>query len=481
MMHWFATAKRYVVIVVLDAALTSVGHAAPETAPSPIIRAELTPRLAVVGQTVTLKVDVLVPSWFTAPIDYPPTINVAGITAQLSNAAAINLNERIDNQSYAGMSKLYTVVARQAGAFELPPVAVKVSYAADGSSRSVTLQSPSQSFRAALPAGAEDLGYFLATANYSLKQTTNGALSRLKVGDAVVRRISQSAEGVAAMNLPGLRFAELDGTSVYPAEAQLSDSGGERGKLVVGERVDAVTYVLRQPGPVTLPGLKIAWFDIGQGKMRWSSVPPLRFDVAPDPTALVEVKTPLTTIDGVSPAPTGEITPRARLMRAWRSPTVLPILSTFAGLLLLSFLLRRNGIQPISIWRKWWRHRQSKEAAQFKLCLARLPDADAKTALNATMPWLRQITPYESSMSLTQFATSYGDDAFREDIRQQHDELFGRGAAVTQGLVNQTEWNVASYRRGLIKARQYWLVKRLASLQKRTDLPALNPGSQASN
>ena len=96
--------KVFALLMAVTSVITCPALAAPAAAPAPIIRTEISPHLAMVGQTVTLKVDVLVPSWFTAPIDYPAAINVAGVTAQLSNSAAINLNERIDNQSYAGMS-----------------------------------------------------------------------------------------------------------------------------------------------------------------------------------------------------------------------------------------------------------------------------------------------------------------------------------------------------------------------------------------
>ncbi|MBK7685750.1 MAG: BatD family protein [Rhodocyclaceae bacterium] len=460
--------KVFALLMAVTSVITCPALAAPPAAPAPIIRTEISPHHAMVGQTVTLKVDVLVPSWFTAPIDYPAAIRVAGVTAQLSNSAAINLNERIDNQSYAGMSKLYTVVAQQAGEFKLPALPVKISYAVDGATRAMTLQTTPQSFRAALPAGAENLGYFFATPNYSLKQTTDKPLHRLKVGDAIVRRITQRAEGVAAMNLPGLSFAELDGVSVYPAEAQLDDSGGERGKVRLGERVDVVTYVLRTPGAVELPGLKIGSFDTVNGKMRWTSVPTLRFEVAPDPRADSVVKSPAPRDDGVLSAPTDNLSLRTKLLRAWRHPTTLPTMGAMAGLLFIAFLLKRKGIRPIAKLQRWREQRRNAEPAQFRLCITSLHNADAGRALTIAMRWLNQIKANGRGASLTQFAADYGDDEFRRCVKQQQDQLFA------PNRIDST-WNALSFERSLISARRRWLQSRRMSSPQHCHLPPLNP------
>lgn len=460
--------NRVIVIAALWIALSGAALAASSPAQAPIIRTELSPRVAMVGQTVTLRVDVLVPTWFTAPIDFPPAINVAGVTGQLSNSAAVNLNEQINNQGYAGMSKLYTVVAQQAGEFKLPALPIKISYSADGGSRAMTLQTTPQTFRAMLPAGAEDLGYFFATPNYSLKQSVDRSLNRLKVGDAIVRRIAQRAEGVAAMTLPGLAFAELEGVSVYPAEAQLNDSGGERGSVRIGERIDTVTYVLRKPGALELPGLKIGWFDTANRKMRWTSVPTLRFDVAPDPNALPSNPLPPADVSAVLPAPTGGMKLRTLFWRWWRSPAMLPGLGALVGLILLGLLLKRRGIRPLEVWRTWRQRRSDSETAHFKRCLAVLRNANPVDALNATVRWLNHISPNGRGASLAKFAEEFGDNEFRRAVKQQTEDLFAPSRP-------SLAWDVAGYRHSLIGARKRWLRTKQRTLRQTNSLTTLNP------
>ena len=51
----------------------------------PVVRTRLAPAAVVIGQPVTLAVDILVPTWFGGAIDYPPTIALPGAVAKLSD------------------------------------------------------------------------------------------------------------------------------------------------------------------------------------------------------------------------------------------------------------------------------------------------------------------------------------------------------------------------------------------------------------
>ncbi len=434
----------------------------------PVIRTEISPRSVVVGQTVTLRVDIFVPTWFTAPIEYPSSIAVAGATAQLSDSAATNLTEHIDGQSYAGMSRSYTVVAQRAGDFQIPMLPINISYSLDGKPRMLTLQTTPQNFRATLPSGAEALGYFFASPAYSIKQSIDRPLTKLKVGDAIVRRITQRASAVAAMNLPALTFAALDDGSIYPAEAQLNDSGGERGSMRVGERIDSVTYVLRKAGPYELPSLKVAWFDTIGGKMRWASVPALRFDVVPDPRAVASVKPSSSVGDGVSPAPTDDFSLRRMLLNFWRHPLALTTASVLMPLLLVAYALKRRGINLARVWQAWQQRRRDAEPAHFQRCLASLRQATVIQALNATMQWLNQLKRNGSSASLTQFAVNFGDDDFRQQVTYLQSHLFAKNKSPIQ-------WNAVTYQRALVRARQRWLRAQKTSTPGSDNLAALNP------
>jgi len=173
-------------------------------------------------------------------------------------------------------------------------------------------------------------------------------------------------------------------------------------------------------------------------------------------------------LNSVSPAPTGGITVRARLLRLWRAPAILPSLGAVAGLILFAFFLKRKGIRPLSSWRGWRQRHRDAEPARFKRCLANLRDADATSALNAAMQWLNHIQQNGRGASLTQFAADYGDEKFRQRVSQQQEGLFA------QQPTGNT-WDALSFERSLITARQRWLRSRRRSLQRYDDLSSLNP------
>ena len=97
-----------------------------------MIRTRIAPASVIIGQPVTLAIDILVPTWFGGGIEYPATVAIPDAIAKLSDERPVNLNERIGDASYAGMSKNYVIVPQKAGAFEVPAIAIRVPYAVDG-------------------------------------------------------------------------------------------------------------------------------------------------------------------------------------------------------------------------------------------------------------------------------------------------------------------------------------------------------------
>ena len=85
------------------------------------------------------------------------------------------------------------------------------------------------------------------------------------------------------MLLPPVRFAAVDGLSVYPDQPTLADKAGERGGPSTGSRVDRATYVLERAGSYTLPGVEIAWWNANAQKIETARVDAVTFSVQPNP------------------------------------------------------------------------------------------------------------------------------------------------------------------------------------------------------
>ncbi len=442
--------------------LGTASASAAIAAPAPIVRTQLTPVNARVGQTLTLSIEVLVPGWFSAPISYPE-LTVDGVAARLSEQSGGNLNERIGTVRYAGIRRDYLLSAAQAGRYSLPPLALNVSYNDGATVRSTTLRTPPREFAVTLPAGAENLGYFIATPRYTLTQTldrTPEQLRQLKVGDSITRRLVQRADNLPAMTLPALQFGTLAGLAVYPAEPQLSERGGERGSTRTAERVDAASYLLRAAGKYELPALKIAWYDPVADRLRWASAPALRFEVAASPAVPTQAPLPA---DAAAPAD---------VWQQW--VTRLPALAAMLALAVLPTVIvwRWHG-QALSAWRRiWrsiWRSYAEAEATQFRLCRRTLGRAvrtgDAALSLRAARAWLGS---NGARLTLETFVARHGDTDLHAALAGMEQSLYGPPAPANATAVDR-------FARLLPVARRHYLRARRTQRMPATALMPLNP------
>ncbi|MFB3041976.1 MAG: hypothetical protein ACE1ZS_09335, partial [Candidatus Poribacteria bacterium] len=133
------------------------------SAQQPILRVRVEPRTVVVGEPVKVTVDVLVPTWFTKAPTYP-RLEIPGAIAVLRKGPSLNLIERIDGDTWAGISRSYLVYSQEQKLYTLPPAEVEVIYAREGtqSSQPVRLKFPPRTFEARIPDEAAGLDYFIA-------------------------------------------------------------------------------------------------------------------------------------------------------------------------------------------------------------------------------------------------------------------------------------------------------------------------------
>ena len=248
-------------------------------APAPIVRSQLTPVQARVGEVVMLDLVILVPGWLTAPIDLPTTLDIPGVQARLDEGAALNVNETIAGVAYAGVRRRYQLVAQSAGQFAVPAVSFSLAFA-DGSRRvTQPVNLTPASFTTTLPKGLEGLGYMLVTSDFRLQQSIDRKLSNLQVGDAQVRTLEQRAVGHQATQLPVLRFADTPGLATYPEAPSFNETIGERSAASFATQTQRVTYVLERAGGYELPALELRWLDSRTGAMRTARAPAVKFEV----------------------------------------------------------------------------------------------------------------------------------------------------------------------------------------------------------
>jgi len=147
------------------------------------------------------------------------------------------------------------------------------------------LTTPGVTINVVAPPGSADVPAFVATPRLTVTEEWEGDFENLKVGDALTRRITQSADDVFALLLPAIQFADMEGFGIYPGTPELDDRVNRGSYAAI--RTDRVTYVLQAEGDYELPAITIHWFDLRSGRMRAETLEAVELSVLPNPDALL--------------------------------------------------------------------------------------------------------------------------------------------------------------------------------------------------
>ncbi|SDR50213.1 Oxygen tolerance [Paraburkholderia fungorum] len=265
--------SRFVAILFACMLMSTAAHA--DDAPRTMLRAHLEPAGPVVaGSAVKLVVDTLTTTYFSEAPDWP-LFDLHDAFVTLPDDSGQNLNETIDGVRWFGVSREYQIVPRAAGTFEVP--SFRITLHPGGSDTPVTLETPTLSFSATLPPGAENMATFFPAPKLTATQVVEPKDGRLEVGGTITRIITQRAEATAPMLIPPLAFGDVDGLRRYakaPATRVISDG---RGGLIAGERVDTVAYVVNRRGHYTLPPIDIEWWNTATKQREMVHLPAVTF------------------------------------------------------------------------------------------------------------------------------------------------------------------------------------------------------------
>ncbi len=261
---------------------------AVDTPNTPLLRVDFPETEAIPGQFLTLRLTVLVPSYMPAPPVWP-SFETPNLLVRVPEGATNPTSERIDGETWSGISRRYSISPMVPGAFELPPEDVVVTWAdpdADQPVR-VTLPTNSLAFTGVLPAGAEALDPFIAASDLDLRQEITGEPGAMTPGDSVTRTVTVEVAGVSPMFLPNLLApVSVPGVAAYPDAPRL-DETDDRGTLG-GTRIESVTYVAESGGAGTLPEITLDWFDIDTGKVVSARAEAVDISVDGPPAALAD-------------------------------------------------------------------------------------------------------------------------------------------------------------------------------------------------
>lgn len=371
----------------------------------PIVRVDVDPKTATVGQPIDLRVTVLSPTWFTKPPVFS-NFEIQNAVTRLPPNASFATSERINGATWSGVSRVYKIYPMVAAVYELSGQSVAMTYADPDTNKPVEFVSPIPTFgfTGAVPKGAETLAPFLAGTDLSLTQDVDGETRSIEVGAAIVRTVSVRLEGMPVMFIPQLIDpAAVPGVSAMAREPAIEEKPGERGGPVTSSRTESTTYVFEQGGDLVLPAISYSWWNIETRKIETAAVPKIEISVLmPDPAA------GKTAAERIADAVLA--TPRRSLA-----------ISAVLILALMAILRYRKRIAAsIAGYR---RARQASERACFQRLLKAVstaPTIRIDTEVRAWMPH------FSGSSTIHDLAVRAGRDDVAGDLAGLVEDLYGR-------------------------------------------------------
>jgi len=458
----------FVLFLSINAAASAQVPGTPQepTEPKPVmIRSSLNPDTgAYVGQKVLLYIDVMTNTWFARAPQYPELRIPHAICLELSQFGT-NYSERIQGETYAVQRKEYAIYPQKAERYSIPALTVNIAYARPGeSSVEVTLTAPSLEFDARIPEPAQGVDYFVSTPRLEVREQYDRSFEDLKVGDAVTRSITMTADDSVGMMLPPIEFGKIDGMAVYP-KASKTENTGDRGQYT-GTRLESVTYVMEAEGEYVLPEIKIFWFDLGSQELRVEILKRVEFTVAENPDLEAEMLAFLEEEEGEveEEAPSiqeNQIDVKALLYLA------LAIFIVAAALWIFLFPF-------IKKFRAWWKRKKllkaESETTYFRHFRNACRSKDAHRVLQSLLNWLDKVYPGPGAATVEGFVQLADDLELQSLAAGLKEELYGK----SEGDEYYSSWHAADFYNSAAKARKR-LLKEEKVHTKPTGLRPLNP------
>ncbi|MDB6178364.1 BatD family protein [Paracoccus sp. Z330] len=248
----------------------------------PIVEIALDQPEVIPGQSASLRVTVLVPSWMLSPPEFP-SFEAPNLRVMTPPRSGTSISRNIDGDTWSGVTRRFLLMPLVPGRFAIPAQEIALNYAdSDGTTPiAATVATQAVTLTGVLPEGAEGLDPFIAASDLRLTQELSGDLTDLQVGNSVQRVITAEITGTSPMVLPTLiPSAEIPGIRVYPDSPKIAETQ-ERG-LLAGHRVESETLMAVAGGQGEIPAISLQWYDLDSKEIQTATIPAMAVTVEGD-------------------------------------------------------------------------------------------------------------------------------------------------------------------------------------------------------
>jgi hypothetical protein len=252
---------------------------------------------------------------------------------------------------------------------------------------------------------------WLPAKKVTLTEQYENSAQKLAQGNTLMRTVMLEGVGIPAQLLPNLNFKEAAGFHVYP------ERGQNQNQLVQGELIShidiKVTYLLNQPGKITIPELKLPWFNTETGKEEIAILPEKTIEVIPSTaTSITNTNKIMKQNEPSSPSPQkpNHLVAGAHNHLAW----------------IIAALFTSGCLFALFLWRQ--KNRNPNGKSQYKSALIALQEAclqnDPQRTRDALLKWANVHWPNASLFNLTDLTQLTTDPSFKKQIQLLSQTLY---------------------------------------------------------
>ena len=278
---------------------------------------------------------------------------------------------------------------------------------------------------------------WLPAKSFSLTETWTPKNGPFRVGEPITRTIRMLARGLTAAQLPDLPTQVPDGLNLYPDQPHTATNYKDNDLVALKEIKQA--WVPTTAGNLTLPEVRLQWWDIQAQQLRTALLPARHIQVLPAKDA-DQNPAPQTAAPNPAPAPTS-------LSKALSEPTHMPAIPGFSLMQsgywpLLSLGLGIAWLGSLFGWLLCRRRKKQTKPEQMQKTAGKMPSPaeararlrracasqDAKAARAALLDWAAACWSEAGTPRLEQIAARLPEPAARA-IRTLDQVRYGKGAA----------------------------------------------------
>ncbi len=191
-------------------------------------------------------------------------------------------NHRINGQLYRVAEYSYALFPQESGEFEIPSLAWTISVPTtnsrsflgfSGRNKAIRQRTKSHTIKVLpQPDTFPPQHTWLPAQNVSLEETWSSDPNQMIVGEPMTRTLTLKVEGLTSAQLPDIWKTKSTGImKIYGDKPELSDEKLDQGFTAIRKESSAV--VVNSAGSVTLPAIKIPWWDSNSNTLQWAAVP----------------------------------------------------------------------------------------------------------------------------------------------------------------------------------------------------------------